>query len=277
MPSIVQLQWLATCGPYDPRAYLNLCRALVAQGKREYAESIFRRWQHIDPDNPAVAYHRSALLQTDTVARAPEDYVVEEFDEFADSFDYVLTELGYRVPEQFARLLAERFDRDATRSVIDLGCGTGLCGIVARPYAATLCGVDLSPRMLDFARSRRTYDELVESDIVAYLESSARRFDLLLAGDSLVYLGDLVPVFDAASRALLPGARLILSLELGDDDLGFSVSPTGRFQHGEAYVATKLREAGFAPEHLETAVLRHECQMPVQGLLVVARLPDAHP
>jgi len=276
MPSIVQLQWIATCGPYDPRAYLNLCRALVAQGKREYAEGIFRRWERADPGNPAIAYHRAALLKENTIARAPQDYVIDEFDEFADSFDYVLAELGYRVPEQFDRLLAERIDRDGTRAVIDLGCGTGLCGVVARPYAATVCGVDLSARMLDQARQRRIYDELVESDIVAYLDQSPRRFDVLLAGDSLVYIGDLRPVFEGARRALLPGALMLLSLELGDDDSGFSVTPAGRFQHSEAYVDATLRASGFAVEQLEAAVLRYECQMPVQGLLVVARGPKAH-
>lgn len=275
MPSIVQLQWIATCGPYDPRAYLNLCRALVAQGKREYAEGIFRRWERADPGNPAIAYHRCALLQQDTIVRAPEDYVIDEFDEFADSFDYVLAELGYRVPEQFGRLLAERLDRDATRTVIDLGCGTGLCGVVARPYASTLCGVDLSPRMLGQARQRRIYDELAESDIVAYLDRTEHQFDVLLAGDSLVYIGDLQPVFEAAHRALLPGALLILSLELGDDDSAFAVTPTGRFQHSSAYVEAALNESRFALERLETAVLRHESGMPVQGLLVVARLPEA--
>jgi predicted TPR repeat methyltransferase len=156
--------------------------------------------------------------------------------------------------------------------VIDLGCGTGLCGIIARPYAATLCGVDLSARMLDQARCRRVYDELTESDILAYLQQTTRRFDVLLAGDSLVYVGDLRPVFDGARRALLQDALLILSFELGDDDAGFSVSSTGRFQHGAEYVATALRESGFALEHLETAVVRQESGMPVEGLLVVAQL-----
>lgn len=271
MPSILQLQRLATCGPYDPHAYLVLCRALVAQGKLEYADSIFRRWQQADPDNSAIAYHRCMLLQEDTLVRAPEEYVVDEFDAFADSFDSVLAELDYCVPDHFSRLLSERLSPDATRHVIDLGCGTGLCGIVARPYAAKLCGVDLSPRMLDHARDRQLYDELVESDVVAYLSRSARRFDLLLAGDSLVYVGDLQPVLAGASRSLIEGALLLMSLELGDDDDDFSVSPSGRFQHGYTYVDAALRDAGFAPEHLETTVLRREYGMPVQGLLAVAR------
>jgi predicted TPR repeat methyltransferase len=271
MPSILQLQRLATCGPYDPHAYLALCRALVEEGEREYADSMFRRWQQADPGNSAIAYHRCALLQEDTLARAPEGYVVDEFDAFADSFDSVLAELDYTVPEHFARLLSERLARDAPRHVIDLGCGTGLCGVVARPYGATLCGVDLSPRMLDHARGRHLYDELIESDIVSYLERTTRRFDLLLAGDSLVYIGDLQPAFVAARRASVEDALLLVSLELGDDDLGFSVSPSGRFQHGWAYVETVLRDAGFAPEHLETTVLRREYGMPVEGLLVLAR------
>lgn len=271
MPTILRLQRAATCGPYDPHAYLALCAALVAEGKLEYAESIFRRWEHEDPGNAVIAYYHSAMLRKNTVTRAPDAYLIDEFDAFADSFDGVLANLGYRVPERFAQLLAERLDRDATRHVIDLGCGTGLCGVVARPYAKTLCGVDLSPRMLERARDRQVYDELVESDIVTYLNGCGPRFDLLLAGDSLEYVGDLQPVFAAAHVALLAGASLLLSFELGDDDGGFELPASGRFQHGQTYVEATLRDAGFAQDHLETTVLRHEHGMPVLGLLVVAR------
>jgi predicted TPR repeat methyltransferase len=271
MPSILQLQRVATCGPYDPQAYLDLCRALVAEGRRDYAASIFRRWEHADPGNSVIAYYRCALLQEKTLARVPEAYLLDEFDAFADSFDGVLAKLGYRVPDCFAGLLAQRLGRDATRRVIDLGCGTGLCGLVARPYASTLCGVDVSPRMLERAHVRRLYDELVESDIVAYLDRCGQRFDLLMAGDCLEYFGDLQPVFAAVRRALVPGALLLLSFELGDDDDGFELPPSGRFRHGQTYVEATLRGYGFEMDHLERTVLRHECGMPVLGLIVVAR------
>lgn len=271
MPSILQLQRRATCEPYDPRAYLLLCGALVAAGKREYADTMFRRWEHEDPGNSVIAYYRCALMQENPISRAPDAYLVDEFDAFADSFDGVLAALGYRVPEYFAGLLAQRLSRDATHRVIDLGCGTGLCGLVARPYAATLCGVDLSPRMLERARDRRVYDELVESDIVVYLERCEQRFDLLLAGDSLEYIGDLQPLFTAAHRALVRGALLLLSFELGDDDDGFELPATGRFRHGQTYVEATLRNGGFELDHLETTVLRQECGMPVLGMLIVAR------
>ena len=36
--------------------------------------------------------------------------------------------------------------------VLDLGCGTGLCGPLLRPYARALAGVDLSPQMLERMR-----------------------------------------------------------------------------------------------------------------------------
>jgi len=271
MLSILQLQRRATCGPYDPGAYLALCRALVESGKQDYAESIFRRWQHLDPDSATIAYHRCVLLQEAAPGRAPDEYLVDEFDAFADSFDQVLAGLDYRVPEQFGRLLAQRLERSAARQVIDLGCGTGLCGLVARPYAARLCGVDLSPGMLQRARERGLYDELVECELVAYLESCAQRFDLLLAGDSLVYFGELRPAFAAARRVSAPGALLLASVERGYDDAGYALSASGRFQHGRDCVEAALYDTGWAAEQVETMVLRLEYGMPVEGLAVVAR------
>ena len=56
-----------------------------------------------------------------------------------------------------------------------------------------MTGVDLSPAMIAKARERGIYDELVAGDAAALLERERERiFDLIVAADSLVYIGDLV-------------------------------------------------------------------------------------
>src|SRR5207248_233908 len=80
---------------------------------------------------------------------------------------------------------------DASLDVLDLGCGTGLCGALLRRWARTLVGVDLSPGMLEKARERGCYDRLEQGDLVAVMRTMpARSFDLIVATDVLIYIGD---------------------------------------------------------------------------------------
>src|SRR5690606_25849867 len=153
-----------------------------------------------------VAYKLAALRGDPAPESAPAEYVAGLFDQYAEEFDAHLTgELGYQTPQR----LREPFDGLAGGAtglrVLDLGCGTGLSGLVFRDCAAHLAGVDLSPRMLDKARGRGIYDELHCADLVQALERPGPDWDLMLAADVFVYLGDLGAVLRAAARALRPG------------------------------------------------------------------------
>ena len=99
--------------------------------------------------------------------------------------------------------------RDKLR-VLDLGCGTGLAGLLFKPCAARLTGIDLSPAMIEKARARDVYDSLIVGDIETALIGE---YDLILAADTLVYLGDLRPVFAAVADHLAPGGFFLFTTE----------------------------------------------------------------
>ena len=79
----------------------------------------------------------------------------------------------------------------ANLMVLDAGCGTGLCGPLLKPYAEILVGVDLSPKMLAKALGRQVYEELIETELVAYLGQRTASFDLIVSADTLIYFGEL--------------------------------------------------------------------------------------
>jgi predicted TPR repeat methyltransferase len=201
----------------------------------------------------------------------PADCVQHEFDEFAPSFDLVLKRLQYRVPSMLAALLARHLSPDASGRTADLGCGTGLTGLVAKPYSAHLVGVDLSPGMLRIAEDRGIYDELVQADLCNFLYASVAGFDLIIAGDSLIYTGDLLPVFHAARAAMLDDGLLLFSLEFADMQLPYALGASGRFVHSDTSVRETLNAAGFDVLSLDTEVLRLESGREVDGMLVVAQ------
>jgi predicted TPR repeat methyltransferase len=94
-----------------------------------------------------------------------------------------------------------------------LGCGTGLAGAVFTPLATRLDGVDLSPAMIEKARARGIYDQLVVADLEDALAADGACYDLILAADTLVYLGDLAVVFEAARRRLSPEGYFLFTVE----------------------------------------------------------------
>lgn len=261
--------------PDHAMAYKGLGILLYKLNRGEEAAALFRDWLARDPANPVARHMLAAHSGRDVPVRAADAYVQEVFDEMADSFDEHLQRLEYRAPELLASAVAAGVgEPNGSLQVLDAGCGTGLCGPWLRPYARQLIGVDLSPRMIERARTRGDYDELAIAELTAFLTERAAIYDLIVSADTLVYFGQLEPVLTAAAAALRPGGWLAFTverLEDADATTGFSLDPSGRYRHSEACLRRALSLAGMAVESLETVTLRLEGGQPVVGFLAVAR------
>lgn len=223
----------------------------------------------------AAALHFRLATQADILppAQVPAASVSNLFDRYADLFDeHLLGKLEYRAPELIADAIKARNPGSAL-DVLDLGCGTGLCGPLLRPIARTLAGVDLSPAMIDKARQRGVYDQLEAKDILDALRVSRGAWDLLVAADVLMYLGDLTPAFEAAAAALRPGGRFAFTVERCEGDRYRLGKQTHRFAHSKPYVEHLSRIFGFETETIEEVDVRKEAGKAVRGLLAVLRLP----
>lgn len=272
--------------PNSTVAFDALGKAFRAQNRIEEALQIYQRWLAAQPDHP-VAAHFVRVCTGEATARAREDYVKVAFDSFAANFDQTLENLQYAVPQligdraqQWAAELTQQSatsDSETTKlAIVDLGCGTGLCGPLLRPIAESLIGVDLSPNMLIMAQTRELYDSLVEAELTAYLQDLTEPQDLLVSADTLNYIGDLASTFVAAADVLRPGGRLIFSLERQTDDQvtdQFQLSPSGRFLHSQAPVEAWLREANLNVIAFEQEQLRTEGDEAVEGYIIVAEKP----
>jgi predicted TPR repeat methyltransferase len=256
-----------TLRPKDPEARRLLALAHCTLGEVDKAAEIFEEWLAEEPDSPIARHMLAACSGRDVPARASDAFVEATFDSFASSFDARLAKLLYQAPALVAGML-ERSGLQPSKSldVLDMGCGTGLCGPLVAPYARRLVGVDLSEQMLARAREREVYDELVHGELTAYLGDHAAAFDAIVSADTLVYFGPLDDVADAASGALRPGGRLVFTVEELDED-GYVLSVNGRYRHSRGYVETTLADAGLAAE-IVPAELRMEAGEPVAGLVV---------
>lgn len=237
-------------------------------GRPERALQQYRWGLELHPSDPELR-HLAASLDGRDESRAPDEYVVQAFDRFADTFDEVLVErLRYRVPglivDAAARALGDRRDLE----VLDAGCGTGLCGPLLRPLAGRLVGIDLSPEMLKRARSRGSYDELEAAEITAAMAAAGPRYDVVVAADVLVYFGDLSELFGAIAGCLLPGGVAAVSVERRDGD-GFELRPSGRYAHGPGHVRATAAAAGLEEVEAIDCEGRVEALAPVPGMIFV--------
>jgi predicted TPR repeat methyltransferase len=269
--------------PDDPTLLRTLGRAFhlwfdKVDTSPELARRVAQDWYETLPDD-AIARHTAASLGLVAAGpRAPDAFVERYFDEFAPQFDDVLSRLDYRGPK-LVRLALERVFPTPSRSLrgVDLGCGTGTTGPLVAPWMKTLVGVDLSSKMLEEAKKKRCYDELVHAELSAFLPDNVEVFDLAVSSDTFVYFGDLEPVLRQVARSLTADGHFIATFEqLRSDDpaIGYALHRGGRYAHTRAYVERVLAEVGLPMLHFSEVALRMEHGAPVPGLVVIARRPS---
>ncbi len=243
--------------------------ALRAAGDPEQARQEAAEWLRAHPHSPTAQHLAPPLMDASPPERASSPYVRATFDAFAESFDDRLGALDYAGPALVEKLLRAARPEGLGR-VLDLGCGTGLIGPVVRPLAERLDGLDLSPQMLARAAERDVYDALHEADAEAFLATADETWDVIIAADVLIYLGVLEPLAAAVAAALRPEGLFIATTEEADGD-SWELQPSGRYRHSRRYLRQVLDAAGLIVDQLETVVLRHEGERPVEALAVVAR------
>jgi predicted TPR repeat methyltransferase len=217
----------------------------------------------------------AASTGRDVPLRASNAFVEKTFDAFAASFEAKLQSLSYRAPDIVAATLADTgLAADGRLDILDIGCGTGLCGPLLRPYASRLIGVDLSAGMLAHAREKNVYTDLRQCELTEFLRARHEAFDVMVSADTLVYFGDLLEFCKSAASGLRPSGLLIFTLEhaVGEDNIDYRLELHGRYSHSLAYIKRVLTHAGLTAE-AESAELRNEAGAPVAGLVVRATKP----
>ncbi len=259
--------------PGLPQPYLNLGRLLQQMDKAGAAEACYAQALELGVE-PDVFQHLLDAVRGASTAQAPPAYVRATFDGFAHQFDrHLVDTLDYHIPELLSSAV-RALSPPAQMDILDLGCGTGLCGARMRDLARRLAGVDLAPKMLELARSRACYDELVCAEIGQYLPGQAdASFDLVVAADVLIYIGDIGQVFSEVARVLRSFGWFAFSIEQpGQACDSYRLEASGRYAQSLAYVRRLARAQGLAERSCtEVAIRKHGAQALPGQLLVLQK------
>lgn len=256
----------------NAEALFGLANANARGGNPAGAVAALDRFLALRPDD-GQALHMRRVWSQEGARSSPDDYVRRLFDSVADGFErHLQVNLSYNAPEQAAALLAScNPRRDRFRVVCDVGCGTGLMAKALAPRfaIAEMVGIDLAPKMLEQARAKALYSELIAGEAVTTLAAMTRSFDLITAMDVLIYIGEGGPFLREAAHHLAPGGMLVLSLEVADDVAELRLEPTTRFSHNKAHFVGLAARHGLACVKDADVALRRESNADVRGSILI--------
>jgi predicted TPR repeat methyltransferase len=249
-------------------AWIGRGDALRVLGRASAAIEAYRQALTRGGDAGTIEYCLASLGAQPAPAVPPGRFITSLFDSYADNFDHdLVVSLNYQAPALLADAL-RRYSSTNAQDILDLGCGTGLVGAQVLPFKRTLAGVDLSKNMLEKARQRGIYDRLVCSDVIAFLQNDDDRFDLVLAADVFIYLGDLSSVFGGVRRVLRGGGLFCFSVE-AEEEQDFILRSTLRYAHSVTYLQKLAACNRLSVAAVEPQVIRREANSDVRGYVVV--------
>lgn len=244
----------------------------LALEQRETAKFYFEEALRRRPDDESVRYTLSALKGESRV-RAPEQYIEQLFDAYAEHFDHhLMVGLDYQIPE-LLRQACQPYLPNQNIDLLDLGCGTGLAAEAFHSLTRSMVGVDLSKNMLDKARNKRIFSELHQQSLPEFLMAHQAHYDVIIAGDVFTYFGDLDTIFRHCKRLLNPSGLFCFSIER-NDSAGYQLQASGRFAHHPSYIEelTDIHELELVDAF--DAATRQQHNEAVAGQIILLRSLD---
>jgi SAM-dependent methyltransferase len=184
-------------------------------------------------------------------------------DEYRTSYDLVAEEYVRRIFDELRHKPLDRtlLDRFAVRvrevgPACDVGCGPGHVARYLHERGVQVCGIDLSPGMVEQARRQNPGIEFREGDMLA-LDAPDGAWAGIVAFYSLIHIPreDMTRALGELYRVLRPNGVLLLSFHIGDETVhleewwGEKVCVDFFFFRPEE-MASSLRASGFEIEEM---------------------------
>ena len=216
----------------------------------------------------AAARHMLAALSGETPDSAPPQFVTTLFDQYSSNFETDLIDrLEYKIPTLMRELFSQYIPNGTCLpKVIDLGCGTGLSGQAFKDISDYLAGIDISRNMLKQAKEKKIYDDLFLGDLCEELLKLTDSFDLFIAADVMIYIGNLETIFKTVNNKSSPRSYFIFSVESNQQN-GFTLQPSGRYGHSSAYISKLASMNDFIVIEEEQTKIRKEDDTWISGYI----------
>lgn len=131
----------------------------------------------------------------------------EHFDRIAEDYDHWKRKHSYYY-ENLKNLYKALIPKDST--VLEIGCGTG--DVLASLQLTAGCGVDISEKMIELAKSKHKGQKQLQFQAVDVLTLDKLAYDFILLPDVIEHIGDLDSLFGHLSQAIDRDTRAVVSV-----------------------------------------------------------------
>lgn len=264
-----------------PILQYNIGRCNFAAGNTSKAYDNFLNILKMDINHEEALYYVRKIKDPSLIDYVPDSIVQQYFDYTGEYFvEHWLVAKQYKGYE-FVYMLVKKFmnDRLLQLNILDLGCGTGICGQFLKMHGIGyyIIGVDISNRMLNIARGcfvngTLVYNELINMEMKAFLKKNQDlKCDVIILVEVLNYTGNLAPVLELASNLLNQDGIIICSVRR-KSGIGFEFVNEGDFfRHSEEYVKSVVSDTNMKISYMSY------CKMygsQVDGILFVIQLKN---
>ncbi len=246
----------------------NLAAIQIRLGHRQEAITLLQRAVTANPSDTASQFMLNALIGKNKKPTPCSDYIHNLFNNYALYYDqHMQGSLNYNLPFSIITAL-NQLGFTHFKHTLDLGCGTGLSGLVVRNASEHLTGVDIAEKMLAQAREKHIYDDLIEAELLSYLQDHATQYDLIIAADVLPYSGDLQPLFSVIKQHLTSKGLFVFSIEISQSEY-WELQDSARFCHHPDYIQQLCVQEQLNVLHQEKLVARQQNTQNVYVMLYV--------
>ena len=246
----------------------NMAAIYLKMDQRETAREYLKQALAVNPQD-TISSHMLHAISGDEGSTTPE-YAQNLFNNYALYYDqHMRDQLNYSIPQHVGRLL-HKLELLQMNRTLDLGCGTGLTGVVLREISKHLTGVDIAEKMLTLAKEKGIYDALVQAELVEFFKQNTEHFDLVVAADVLPYFSDLSDLFTSIYQHLNTEGYFIFTTEISKKSPWFLES-SARFSHHPDYINDLAKQNQFQIIQQEKVPARLQNQQPLEVMLYVCK------
>jgi predicted TPR repeat methyltransferase len=279
--------------PLDESSLYSLACILRDKGNYRVAAVLLEECIDLNPAHSQAPFMLAAITGA-TPDQAPSDYVSALFDHYCSSGyeSHMVDTLQYSVPRIIRDAVQRAIEQSPLSesiassisggSVVDLGAGTGLCSrelkVSGICESSVFTGCDLSASMVAEAAKIGLYTDLAVADCVSYLSTlKSSSCNLVVAGDVLVYIGDLRALFDEIGRVLNDSGMFVATIESIEDVVDAGIDKTRdyvlhkelRYAHSLSYIRSLAAGVGLRVALEEKVGLRVQDSVKVLGYALV--------
>ncbi|VEH37077.1 protein with TPR motifs (protein-protein interaction motif) [Legionella sainthelensi] len=247
----------------------NLAAIYIKMEQKEKAREYLERALEINPKD-TISAHMLHAINGDTQAQTTPEYAHNLFNNYALYYDqHMKGTLHYSIPQHIARIV-HQLELPINIHTLDLGCGTGLTGIVLREVSKYLVGVDIAAKMLAQAKEKQIYDNLFEAEINQFLLQNKNSYDLIVAADVLPYFGELESLFHSIHLHLRRPGYFIFTAEISTST-PWHLETSARFSHHPDYISQLAQQHDFQLLKLEKIPARKQNNQLLEVMLYVLK------